>query len=128
MNLGTLSVIGSKNNRPIESNSLVNWNQSSDRAISSGSKVNSKTNGYIPTKGNSIKGTITSNKPGGMGPGGPRGVGVDIKHNSYHRYLARKKAKNIITTKAVSVAKYGNKVQSIGLVENSGKCTCDKLY
>ena len=28
-----------------------------------------------------------------MGPGGTRGIGVDIKHNSYHRYLARKKAK-----------------------------------
>mgnify|MGYP001185236866 CR=1 FL=1 len=128
MNLGALTVTGSKDNRPTQANSFVNWNQSSDRAIPSGSEVDSKTNGYIPTRGNSVRGTITSNKPGGMGPGGPRGVGVDIKHNSYHRYLARKKAKNIVTTKAVSVPKYGNKVQSFGLVRNSGKCTCNELF
>lgn len=128
MNLGTLSVIGSKSNRPTQANSYVNWNQSSDRAIPSGSEVQSKTYGYIPTRGNSVKGTITGHKPGAMGPGGPRGIGVDIKYNSYHRYLARKKAKNIVTTTAVSKPKYGNKVQSFGLVENNNKCACGQLF
>ena len=42
----------------------------------------------VPTRGNSTKTTITSNKPGGMAPGG---AGVDVKHGSYHRYLAKKK-------------------------------------
>ena len=42
----------------------------------------------VPTRGNSTISTITSNKPGGMAPGG---AGVDVKHGSYHRYLAKKK-------------------------------------
>lgn len=52
--------------------------------------------GYVnaPTRGNSTKTTITANKPGAMTPGGQ---GVDVKHGSYHRYLAKKKG--IILTK-----------------------------
>jgi len=51
--------------------------------------------GYVnaPTRGNSTKSTITANKPGAMTPGGQ---GVDVKHGSYARYLARKKG-NILT-------------------------------
>jgi len=43
--------------------------------------------GYVnaPTRGNSTRSTITANKPGAMTPGGQ---GVDVKHGSYHRYLA----------------------------------------
>ena len=46
--------------------------------------------GYVnvPTRGNSTKSTITANRPGAMTPGGQ---GVDVKHGSYHRYLAKKK-------------------------------------
>jgi len=46
--------------------------------------------GYVnaPTRGNSTRSTITANKPGAMTPGGQ---GVDVKHGSYHRYLAKKK-------------------------------------
>lgn len=46
--------------------------------------------GYInvPTRGNSTRSTITGNRPGAMTPGGQ---GVDVKHGSYDRYLAKKK-------------------------------------
>lgn len=52
--------------------------------------------GYVnvPTRGNSTKSTITANRPGAMTPGGE---GVDVKHGSYHRYLAKKKG--ILLTK-----------------------------
>ena len=66
----------------------VNWNQMSDRktphlqpfATSSGSTY----------RGSSTKRSITSLRPGAMSPGG---AGVDIKHNSYDRYLNRLKGK-----------------------------------
>ena len=46
--------------------------------------------GYVnvPTRGNSTRSTITGNRPGAMTPGGQ---GVDVKHGSYDRYLAKKK-------------------------------------
>ena len=56
----------------------------SDRALPS--KLPTSTN--VPTRGSSTRTTITSNKPGGMDPGGS---GVDVKHGSYARYLAKKK-------------------------------------
>lgn len=53
-------------------------------------------NNNIPTHGNSTKSSITSNKPGSMSAGGK---GVDVKHGSYSRYLAKIKANNIINNK-----------------------------
>jgi hypothetical protein len=66
----------------------VNWNQMSDRkephlqpfATSSGSAYG----------GNSTKRSLTRLRPGSMSPGG---AGVDIKHNSYDRYLNRLKGR-----------------------------------
>ena len=66
----------------------VNWNQMSDRkephlqqfATSSGSTYG----------GNSTKRSLTRLRPGAMSPGG---AGVDIKHNSYDRYLNRIKGR-----------------------------------
>jgi hypothetical protein len=46
----------------------------------------------VRTRGNSVKSTITSNKPGGMAPGGK---GVDVKHDSYARYLGKLKGQVI---------------------------------
>jgi len=66
----------------------VNWNQMSDRrrphiqVAVSGSGTN--------PGGNSTKRTITRCRPGALSPGGS---GVDIKHNSYDRYLNRIKGK-----------------------------------
>lgn len=64
----------------------VNWNQMSDRAKPHKQVVVSG-NGLT---GNSLKRTLTRLRPGALSPGG---VGVDIKHNSYNRYLARIKGK-----------------------------------
>ena len=68
LNVGTQSQTGS---------SPVNWNQMSDRP-----------NPHIQTKRYSMKSSV-SIRPGNMSPGG---IGCDIKHNSYDRYLARIKA------------------------------------
>lgn len=95
MNLGALNVY----QKPNSVNSVasldnitylitpgVNWNQMSDRANPHKQVVVSG-NGLT---GNSLKRTITRLRPGALSPGG---VGVDIKHNSYYRYLARLKGK-----------------------------------
>jgi hypothetical protein len=66
----------------------VNWNQMSDRrephkqvvVTSSGSSY----------RGSSTRRTIVGSRPGAMSPGGS---GVDIKHNSYDRYLNRIKGR-----------------------------------
>jgi len=56
--------------------------------------------------------------PNGKG----KNIGVDIKHNSYDRYLARKKSQYLKTEQTNSfVAKYGNKTMKFSLV-NSSKC------
>jgi len=66
----------------------VNWNQMSDRKNPHKQKVVSASGSSYG--GNSLKRTITRLRPGALSPGG---VGVDIKHNSYDRYLARLKGK-----------------------------------
>ena len=74
----------------------LNWNQSSDRARAHGcSRFMLGCNINVPSRGNSTRTSITRHRPGSSTPGG---VGVDIKHNSYARYLARKKARNVVTT------------------------------
>jgi hypothetical protein len=66
----------------------VNWNQMSDRREPHVQVVKTGTgNGYHSS---STRRTITGPRPGAMSPGG---AGVDIKHNSYDRYLNRLKGK-----------------------------------
>jgi hypothetical protein len=65
----------------------VCWNQQSDRPIPSVQKAT------IPTGYTSLNGkhtSHTSSRPGCQTPGG---IGCDIKHNSYDRYLNRLKGK-----------------------------------
>jgi hypothetical protein len=94
MNLATLNVTGDINNKPKTIYGNVNWNQMSDRAVPS----------------------ITKNKSGSIG------VGVDIKYNSYARYLARRKGKNIKTNKThIEQPKYGNKEFPYGIIKG---CNC----
>lgn len=66
----------------------VCWNQMSDRPVPSIQKAT------IPTGTNTSMNrrhtSVTSSRPGCQTPGG---VGVDIKHNSYDRYLNRLKGK-----------------------------------
>jgi len=61
----------------------VNWNQQSDRLYPHIQYA-------IPSRGNSTKRTLTSLRPGACSPGG---VGCDVKHDSYARYLNRVKGR-----------------------------------
>lgn len=85
MNLGSLNAYV----KPGVDTYNVCWNQMSDRPIPSVQKT------YVPTKGSiigssSTRHTVTGPRPGAQSPGG---VGCDIKHNSYDRYLNRLKGK-----------------------------------
>jgi len=70
----------------------VNWNQMSDRAIPHYQSGSGYSQGSF-YHGSSTRHTQTNLRPGAMTPGGH---GVDIKHNSYYRYLGRLKAKKPI--------------------------------
>ena len=85
MNLGSLNAY----TKPTSETNNVCWNQMSDRPNPSIQKT------YIPTKGSiigssSTRHTVTGHSPGSQSPGG---IGCDIKHNSYDRYLNRLKGK-----------------------------------
>ena len=54
-----------------------------------------------------------------------KNIGVDIKHNSYDRYLARKKSQYLKTEQPNNfVPKYGNKTMKFGLVYGSRCKNC----
>ena len=77
----------------------LNWNQMSDRARPSNQVV--KTGSGSSTYGSSsLRGTKVRNRPGAMSPGGS---GVDIKHNSYERYLNRIKGKGVLKKGSVQM-------------------------
>lgn len=84
MNLGSLSAYA----KPLKERHNVCWNQMSDRPVPSVQKA------LVPTgfhnSLNNKRHSVTSSKPGSQTPGG---VGCDIKHNSYDRYLNRLKGK-----------------------------------
>jgi hypothetical protein len=73
MNLGCLT-------SGANASSGVCWNQMSDRKVPSVQRL------IVPTGANNS----LNSRPGCQSPGG---VGCDIKHNSYERYLNRLKAK-----------------------------------
>ena len=83
-NLGSLNTYV----QPTAATYGVCWNQMSDRPIPSVQKA------VIPTGSNSSLNrkhtSVTSSRPGCQAPGG---IGCDIKHNSYDRYLNRLKGK-----------------------------------
>jgi hypothetical protein len=82
----------------------VNWNQMSDRYRPS-VQVTKTASGstYHPS---STRHTIVRNRPNAMSPGG---VGVDIKHNSYERYLNRLKGKGPLR-RGVIPPRYGEPI------------------
>ena len=80
-NLAGLSVYA----KPLAKYGFVNWNQGSDRA-EPGRVVRN-----VPSHGaNSTKTSVTRMRPGSCSAAGQ---GVDIKHGSYARYLARIKGR-----------------------------------
>lgn len=85
--LGALNVY----QRPVL-NIGVNWNQMSDRALPHFQTNSGNSQGSF-YHGSSTKHTQTRCRPGAGTPGGS---GVDIKHNSYYRYMDRLKAKKDI--------------------------------
>jgi hypothetical protein len=128
MNLGALNVY----EKPSLERQNVNWNQMSDRANPSQQQT------YVPTKGctigsNSTKHTVTASRPGAQSPGG---VGCDIKHNSYDRYLNRIKGKAPLRRGIIppnfgvpvpfnrAFPIYGNKTTKTNIINN---CDCPIL-
>lgn len=86
MNKSSL-IVAKDRSRTVATNSNSWWNQSSDSYNKSISSV------IVPSHGNSTKSSITRLRPGSMKPGGN---GVDVKHNSYARYLARLKGRKVL--------------------------------
>lgn len=100
-------------NLPISKNQ-INWNQMSDRFVPAIQPIH-----YPGNNGNSTKSTITRLKPGALSPGG---IGVDIKHNSYDRYLGRLKSKNLKQQNPTGLTPIrGNKTFKMGLIAG---CRC----
>lgn len=108
----------------------VNWNQMSDRKEPHHQVVKS---GSGSTYGaSSTKSTITRLRPGALSPGGS---GVDIKHNSYERYLNRIKGKAPLRRGVISTIPYipfnraypvyGGKIMKTSIV-NSCNCPIDE--
>lgn len=92
-NLGSLEVWRDSSCSQIGSTQQTNKaSQASDRYY----KAQVPKTSIIPTRGNSIKRTQTILRPGALGSGGS---GVDVKHNSYARYLAKKKGGVILGEK-----------------------------
>ena len=118
MNKASLTV---QHNSRDENN--LNWNQMSDRLLKANSlrKVNT-----FNRNSNSRTSSLTRLRPGSLTPGG---YGVDIKHNSYARYLARKKGKTALKqeknyVKVDEKAVTNNKLKKFNIV-SSTSCECN---
>jgi hypothetical protein len=102
---------------PIAKYGFVNWNQGSDRAVPGQVHRN------VPSYGaNSTKTSVTRMRPGSCSAAGQ---GVDIKHGSYARYLARIKGRGPYRTQAQSVpAVEGNKTKKYGIAYSNRDDGC----
>ena len=93
---------------------FLNWNQSSNNYLPS------VQNTYVPTMGNSTRSTVTALRPGALSAGG---VGVDLKHNSYARYLCRINSSNLCASMRNipedTSPLYGNKLMSYGILSSN---------
>ncbi len=111
-NLTSLTVRGDSNNTPLSNLNNVNESQASDR-----NRLHIQTAVYNKPR-------FYSARPGRQGPGGK---GVDVKHNSFDRILARKKAQHLRTeniTYDASLVQKGNKVKKYGIVDQDDyKCS-----
>ncbi len=100
--------------------------QASDRNTS----VTPPSSQIVHRNTNSLRGSRTSLKPGSLAPGNN---GVDIKHNSYDRYLAKLKVKSLkpiskisfdptnpYPPKSSNLPMYGNKRNNISIFNYGG--------
>ena len=119
MNKGALSVF----TKPVSTYNYVNWNQQSDRAIPGIVHRN------VPSHGNSTRTSITRMRPGSMSApssGILGSKGVDMKHGSYDRYLAKLKGAKALRTQSHESTSnvtpvQGNKTRMFG-VAYSNSC------
>lgn len=106
--------------RPIAKYGFVNWNQTSDRAEPG--RVSRNVPSY---NASSTKTSITRMRPGSCSAASQ---GVDIKHGSYARYLARIKGQGPYRTQTVhaAVPVQGNKTNKYGIAFSNrpGGCMC----
>jgi hypothetical protein len=104
---------------PIAKYGLVNWNQGSDRAEPGRVMRN------VPSyNASSTKTSITRMRPGSCSAAGE---GVDIKHGSYARYLARIKGRGPYRTESQTVPPVeGNKTKKYGIAysHRDDRCMC----
>ncbi len=111
-NLASLTVRGNGDNNPLVEFNNVNNSQASDRNV------------LHVQKALYNKPTYYSARPGRNGPGGK---GVDVKHNSFDRILARKKAQHIRSdnvTYNASLPQEGNKIKKYGIAyQDNCKCS-----
>lgn len=120
MNKGALTVY----TQPVSTYQNVNWNQMSDRAVPGVVHRN------VPSRGSSTRSSITRMRPGSMSAASTSvqgSKGVDMKHGSYDRYLAKLKGKKPLRTETQSstaniVPQYGNKTRTFGIAY-SDSCT-----
>lgn len=127
-NLGALNIY----QKPNPSFHYVNWNQMSDRSIPHHQTNSSHSQGSF-YHGNSRKHTQTRCQPGATNPGG---WGVDMKHNSYYRYLGRLKGRKALKRETIpndfgkpipfnpALPIYGAKTMKMNIVAG---CNCSPL-
>lgn len=115
MNKGALNVY----TEPKSTYNYVNWNQQSDRAVPG------VVNRNVPRRGNgsSTRGSITWLRPGSTSAASSNmqgSKGVDMKHGSYDRYLAKLKGRKMLRTESyastsTNVPLEGNKTRMFGV-------------
>jgi hypothetical protein len=127
-NLGPLSAYRNPSEKGLHG---VCWNQMSDRPIPSVQRASIPTG--FATSMNRRHTSVTSSKPGSQTPGG---IGCDIKHNSYDRYLNRLKGKGPMRRGVVpptfgqpipfnpAFPVYGGKTTKTNIVNN---CNCPQV-
>jgi hypothetical protein len=116
MNKGALSVY----TQPTAAYNYVNWNQQSDRAVPGVVHRN------VPRRGDgsSTRTSITWLRPGSSSAASSSTMlgskGVDMKHGSYDRYLAKLKGRKVLRTQSyastsTNVPLQGNKTRTFGI-------------
>ena len=116
MNKGALSVY----TEPNATYNYVNWNQQSDRAVPGVVHRN------VPRRGDgsSTRSSITWLRPGSTSAASSSTMqgskGVDMKHGSYDRYLAKLKGRKVLRTQSyastsANVPMQGNKTRTFGI-------------